>query len=179
MKIVRRIRLLPLLIVVAGLAFTVRVGDFVTGLSNMGTAFAQQEVSAEPPPLPDRPRVEKEEEPSATADSEAEDKMADDYTNDAAMAEMAQNDGADTAAQGGPSILDLPGEDIDWRDATESEYQYSEVERDVYKELAARRKALDERAKSLTQQAALLEAAQREIDRKLRELRKKRAFKVW
>lgn len=167
MKIVRRIRLLPLLIVVAGLAFTVRVGEFVTGLTDMGAAFAQEEVSADPPPLPDRPRVEKKEKKPTQMEEKA---TAGRMDAESAQQMVQKDDGGDAEEQGGPSILDLPGEDIDWRDATESEYEYSKVERDVYKELAARRKALDDRAKSLTQQAALLEAAQREIDRKLREL---------
>jgi flagellar motility protein MotE (MotC chaperone) len=164
-NILRRIRILPLLIVVAGLSFSIRVGEFAVELKSMGSAHAQQEVNAEAPPLPARPNVEKKTEaPVAEAeeDAEAEPIMT---TSDLA-AEKARADGE----LSGPSILDLADEDINWRDATESEYEYSEVQQDVYKELATRRDNLDARERALARQAALLEAAERELDQKLREL---------
>lgn len=161
----RHIRLLPLLVVVAGLSFTVRVGEFVVDLNGMGAAFAQQEVDAEAPPLPERPVVENQDQPTTAQNMEAGEINATQI-----MDERAPFDPAVDEASGAPDALDLPEEEIDWRDATESEYEYSEVERDVYKELAERRRSLDTREKALARQAALLEAAQRELDRKLREL---------
>ncbi len=166
----RHIRLLPLLIVVAGLSFTVRVGEFVVDLKGMGAAYAQQEVNAEAPPLPARPSVEKKEETPADKPAAHEEDVAESAADDAHSDSDKTVDANKDEEAGGKSILDLPAEDVDWRDATESEYEYSEVEKDVYKELADRRRSLDSREKSLTRQAALLEAAQRELDRKLREL---------
>ena len=165
-KILRHIKLIPLLIVVAGLSFTVRVGEFVVDMRTMGSAYAQEEVhDAKAPPLPDRPVIEKKEDKPAAQEMEI--KESDAAQEDAhSEEEVVESE----EAEGGPSILDLPDEDVDWRDATESEYEYSEVEKDVYKELAERRRSLDAREKTLTRQAALLEAAQRELDRKLREL---------
>lgn len=145
MNILRRIRILPVLIIVAGLAFTIRAGEFVTGLKGMGDAMAQEQVDAEVPPLPDNAAIEEN------------------------MEAAAEEAGADTG-EGGRSILDLSDEDIDWRDATESEYEYSETQREIYMELSQRRADLKEREKSLARQAALLEAAERELDQKLREL---------
>ena len=56
MKLRERLRILPMMLVVAGLCFTVRLGEFVTGLSHAGSAFAQQEMKADeaatPPPMP-------------------------------------------------------------------------------------------------------------------------------
>jgi flagellar motility protein MotE (MotC chaperone) len=39
----RHFRILPLLVIVAGLSFSIRVGEFFHGLQNMGSAYAQSE----------------------------------------------------------------------------------------------------------------------------------------
>jgi len=51
---IRHIRLLPVLVLVASLAFMVRVGDFYSTLGQMGAAQAQEPVQAEPPAFPDK-----------------------------------------------------------------------------------------------------------------------------
>lgn len=165
MNILSRIRILPILIIVAGLSFTIRVGEFVSGLQGMGEAQAQEQVNNEPPPLPDRPNVERQQETAPEQQEAAEDEMSDTMPmDDMNMASGAEEE--DSA----PSILDLSEQDPDWRDATEAEYEYSETQRDIYKELAERRRQIENREKALTRQAALLEAAERELDQKLREL---------
>ena len=49
MRFISSLRLLFVLIIVAGLSFSIRIGDFYVGLKNAGTAYAQQEVDVDPP----------------------------------------------------------------------------------------------------------------------------------
>jgi len=62
------------------------------------------------------------------------------------------------------------GKNIEWQDSGEAAFTYSEVREDLYKDLRKRRQELEKRERALATQAALLEAAERELDQKLREL---------
>lgn len=176
MQFLKRIRILPLLVIVASLSFMVRFGELVSGIRDNGIAFAQQEVHANPPPLPAKPEVgAKKAQDPASAPSSAQDATHDGGADKTAMGDAAHNDTqADKtdAAEGDlkrPGILDGT-EDKDWRDATEAEYAGSATETEIYKDLIKRRKALDARQKEVERRFALLEAAEKEMDRKLREL---------
>ncbi len=147
MTLFQRIRIIPLMVLVAGLALIVRAGEFAAGVERAGVAFAQQEVEADVPPLPG--------EGAAMAD---EDSMED--------AEAVQ--GPDTLPS--PPMEEEDGERVEWRDASEFEFQHSAVRSGLYEDLAARREALEERERSLAVREALLEAAERELDQKLREM---------
>ena len=150
MKLSERLRVLPLLLIVAGLCFTIRLGEFA---QDAGTAFAQQEIkqgedTPAPPPMP----AEAAKTPEAPATSE-EAKPADVTLPTIAK----QGEGAAGSGQ-------------EWRDAGEEDFTYSGVQEGLYRDLTKRREDIEKREKALTTREALLEAAEREFDQKLREL---------
>lgn len=166
MKLSERLRVLPMLLIVAGLCFTVRMGEFVTGLSHVGSAFAQQEVKddekAAPPPMPALTETKKPAEaPAAHAEDEA------------------------VPAESIPGDIELPtiakdGEEgkineTEWRDAGEEDFTHSGVQEGLYRDLTKRREDIEKREKALATRQALLEAAERELDQKVRELTTLRA----
>lgn len=163
MKLSERLRILPMMLIVAGLCFTVRMGEFVTGVRTMGSAMAQQEVEnsheAAPPPLP-------------TVTTETKEK-----TDEAAqhVAEETAKE-ADAAVPGDVSLPTITGEageakpPVDWKDAGEEDFNYSGVQEGLYRDLTKRREDIDKREKALATRQALLEAAERELDQKVREL---------
>lgn len=140
MRIFGYIRILPLLVLVAMFSFAVRIGDFVSGLETAGSAFAQEEVHNGEPP------------PLPASP------LAGEGHADAGVPAL-PNPGDDTES-----------EEIEWQDASDAEFEYSEVRAGLYKDLVARRKELEQREKELMMRAALLEAGERELDQKLREM---------
>lgn len=150
MKLSERLRVLPLLLIVAGLCFTVRLGEFA---QDAGAAFAQQEVQQDedtpvPPPMP----AEAAKTPEAAGATEG--------TKPADVT-------LPTIAKQGESE---PGSAQEWRDAGEEDFTYSGVQEGLYRDLTKRREDIEKREKALTTREALLEAAEREFDQKLREL---------
>jgi flagellar motility protein MotE (MotC chaperone) len=150
----QKLRVIPLLIVVAGLAFTVRVGDFVHGLGYLGAANAAQEEStlnAAPPPA---------QPPSQAAAAQAP-----------APDNVAPIEGRlDLPADAPPPTM-TQAEQRPWRDASDTEIESSAVREEIYKDLAERRATLERREKEIAVREALLSAAERELDQKLRELK--------
>lgn len=156
MKFSERLRVLPLLLIVAGLCFTVRLGEFVTGFSSAGAALAQQEIKADdaatPPPLPAA----------------------------GAITMPATKEIAEPAKESVPGEITLPtiakdGEagadnDTEWRDSGEEDFNHSGVQEGLYRDLTKRREEIEKREKALATRQALLEAAERELDQKVREL---------
>lgn len=157
-KLSERLRLMPLLIVVASLCFTVRLGEFVTGFTHAGSALAQQEVkddhAAAPPPLPKAG----DEAPAATPEKAAAGQGGETVPGDITLP---------TIARDGPAP---DGGKAQWRDAGEEDFNYSGVQESLYKDLTQRREDLEKRERALATRQALLEAAERELDQKVREL---------
>lgn len=151
-----RIRLLPLLVLVAGFAFVIRLGDFVDGVDNFGHAFAQHEVDEEAPPM--------NEEDSHDDDFEANIHEAVSHEDD--HEDMIHNASSE-------EMKDFTGgvSNGRWRDATEEAFAYSETQANLYKDLAKRRDELNDKEKVLNIRAAQLKAAERELDQKLSELK--------
>lgn len=162
MKLSERLRILPMMLIVAGLCFTVRMGEFVTGVRTMGSAMAQQEVEnsheAAPPPLP-----------TATTEANATPEATEHAVEEAAKE-------ADAVVPGDVSLPTITGEageakpPVDWKDAGEEDFNYSGVQEGLYRDLTKRREDIDKREKALATRQALLEAAERELDQKVREL---------
>ena len=168
MLLLRQIRILPLLVLVAMICFAVRLGDFVTGVR--GTAYAQNEVAASPPPLPAKPVIEAPKSTAEVAPSFAP-KVVEEKA--AAPGDLPAHPADTAVAEGTPPPMPVEGkegEKVDWQDSSEAEFSYSEVREDLYKDLAKRREELDTREKEIGTREALLEAAGRELDQKLREL---------
>lgn len=167
MTVFSRIRILPLLVLVASLSFAIRTGDFISGLQNMGAAHAEEsppaveETADVPPPLPGRPVVgdkpqEKAGESSGhPADESSETKKEEKHS--------------ETPLPSEPPAVEAK-EATDWKDSADAALEYSPVQEDLYKDLARRREELDGRERELATRQALLEAGEREVDQKLREL---------
>lgn len=171
MKRPENLRLLPMFLLVAGLAFTVRVGEFVTGVSNMGAAIAQEEVKAEPPPMNARTT-----EHADAAESVPEPEIEGNLDLNAegneikVKKEVAEKEAAPAPLPDPAAIADKPSEAVTWKDAGDEEINNSEVRDELYKDLAKRREALEKREKEMAVREALLSAAERELDQKVREL---------
>lgn len=149
MRITPQFKILPVLILVAMFAFSVRLVDFATGVSSLsGSAFAEEEAMMEET-MPDQSGLEAA---SETSKEEPADEMA--------MEDKALMDDAlqETEAKEG------------WRDYSDDEFEYSTVTREVFEDMAARRKKLDRREKELMTREALIRAAEQELDRKYQEL---------
>lgn len=165
----QKIRLLPMLILVAMLAFAVRTGDFIHGLEHMGAASAQNEVNAVPPPM--RAGAAKAGDPAeAEAPAEIEGRLDLEQAGDGVKLKPE----FEKEAQGLPATTvpgpESPGEKIEWKDSIDADIDESAVKGDLYKDLAKRRSQLDKKEKEIAVREALLSAAERELDQKLREL---------
>lgn len=149
-----RFRLLPLLVVVATLAFAVRVGEAVIEVRDLsGSVFAAAEKSSAPPQTElAKPEVKDPALPPPVA--EGGEKPAD-----------VQLPGSPaptgTAAGAQPPV---------WSDASDVDIDYSNVRKELYNDLLARRQQLDEKEKMLAQREALVDAGEKEIGKKYDEL---------
>ena len=156
----KNFKIIPLLVFVALLSFSVRLVDVVTGLSSLsGEAHAEvhePEGHGEVPmPSQDELKLaaaENTEPPEGGlvfSDEEAEEKMA-------ARDETMHDD----------TDVDLP----EWRDPMTEDPAYDATRMELFDELARRRKELDGREKQLNTREALLQAADQELNRKYLEL---------
>lgn len=151
-----KIRILPLLIVVAMLAFSVRVVEVVSGVRDLtGSAVA---AGAEQASMPPADELQSGEEKIAMSDTEPEAGEDAEATAEEAPAE-------ENAALGEP-----PAVDNKWQDATDENYDVSGVKMEMFKDMAARREELDKRERALVTREALLKAAEQEIERKYQEM---------
>lgn len=185
MTIFNRLRILPLLVIVALWAFMVRANLFVDDVKTINNEGIWQE--------------------ALNAPSGAEE--GDDYVQAAfGLAELApasggdkkkkddhqkedDGHGADDEAEGAgedsedqeevnmsdhlsdPSLMeDAPSEKIDWQDAGDTDFSFSGVKEELYKDLTKRRQDLEAQERQLALREALLEAGERELEQKMREL---------
>ena len=148
MKWLTRLRVMPLLIVVAALSFGVRFGEFVSGVSsNPGVAQAQPDESMLQEPAETTPAEPETE--SNTTEVNVEPVSTGDIVKD-------------------PPEVDLP--DVEWKDSMDSDIEFSEVRMELFEDLSKRRKNLESRERELAVREALLKAAEQEIDQKYKEL---------
>ncbi|MGH1455674.1 MAG: MotE family protein [Alphaproteobacteria bacterium] len=136
-------KLLPFILIVFALAFSVRLSDVVTGVQGISsTAYAKSE--------------EKKEESSNDAhnDDAPEEKSMDSHDEDVEVVE-----GKDS---------DTP----EWKDASDSDIDISGVKAEMLGDMVDRRKKLDKQEKNLISKEALLRATEKEMDRKILELEK-------
>lgn len=150
MNLRSKIRMMPMLVIVASMAFAVRVGDFAYGLGHMGSAMAQEEVHEDEHAAP--PAI------SPTEAAAAGDEIPGRLDLDAPGEEIKPKPEFDDA------------ESVQWKDAGDTDIDYSSVKAEIYQDLAKRRDQLDAKEKEMAVREALLSAAERELDQKLREL---------
>lgn len=144
MNWLNRFRILPLLVVVAALSFGVRFGEFVSGVSSVpGAAQAQEEVAEESGELGDAP-------PALGVEPVVVDEAV----------------GAEAVVI--PNIEE--GEPIEWRDSGDTDFEFSEVRMELFKDLTERRKQLEAKERELSVREALLKTAEQELNQKYQEL---------
>lgn len=141
-----RLRILPILIIVAMLAFSVRVVEVVSGVRDLsGSAIAAAD---------------------NTPNENQEEQMAMDDEADELM-QVAQ---AETQEDAEPELEPPPMEEDRWRDASDENFDVSGVKMEMFKDMAARREELNSRERALVTREALLQAAEQELDRKYQEM---------
>lgn len=149
-----KLKIFPLLILVAMLAFSVRLAEVVSGVRALssGSAYAEDAPVAPDPGMLAAPGGEKAEE-TKTAEAKP----------DEAKPEAAP-------AKDVPKAAVKNGEVV-WKDAADSDIDSTQtVKMEMFEDLTRRRDALDAREKDLVTREALLKAAEQELDRKYQEL---------
>lgn len=158
MKWMNRLRIMPLLVVVAALSFGVRFGEFVSGVNDQpGVAIAQSIEPSDGGVL----QTEAQEADEASPPSEPLDGI---------IATTANGDASETNPS--PTTTDITASEpvYDWRDAGDTDFESSGMRMELFEELKSRRKVLDEKARGLLVREALLKAAEQEIEQKYEEL---------
>lgn len=171
----RQIRVLPLLIVVASLAFVVRVGDAALQVRSLSGA-AQAAEQADVPKNKDltegdttgaKPSAGELKDAARDALKPVEEKKTEEKGKMPESQKPAEEN-TERVDQKGGDIQE--GDPKKWSDASETESDYSTVRKEMYEDLLQRRQQLDAKEKALSEREALLEAGQKELDRKFQEL---------
>ncbi|PZP53523.1 MAG: flagellar protein FlbB [Micavibrio aeruginosavorus] len=144
----KKLRLLPLLVIVASLAFMVRAGDTFFQIKNMGSAHAQEETKAKV--------VEAED---AQPPSE---ELKDAKTDSAPKLENP----TDKPAIKGEKVV---SSSKDWQDS-DSDFDDSTIRKEVYDDFMERRQMIEQKEKQLDQREALMKAGTEEVNKKVEEL---------
>lgn len=149
----QKLRILPILIVVASMAFVVRIGDaYVSMKSLSGAAYAEEAV-----------KEEKKAEKAADVGSEAAPTPPEsDLKSKDEVAEKVETAEKDSAPSTEPEKK--------WEDASDTDIENSTIKKEMYQDLTNRRLEIEEKEKKLGEREALLEAAQKELDRKVKEM---------
>lgn len=154
MKWMGRLKIMPLLIVVAALCFGVRFGDFITGVSSLpGTANAQQTIGVNEDTVAE---VEQEE--------AVEDQLA---QLDAPPRPDMQEPGTTMPS---PPSMEGAEEPTDWKDSGDTDFEFSEMRMELFEDLTRRRQTLEAQEREMAVREALLKAAEKELDQKYKEL---------
>lgn len=162
-KFWEKMRLLPLLIVVASLAFVVRVGDAAMEMRALSND-AQAADAAK-----DATTSTASKDSTKTEDKKVEDGKS--VAADASKSSAASVAGSNDSKAGDAAKADVKTADKkDWKDAQDTTLDESEIRQDVYKDLMQRRVQLDGREKELQKREALVAATNAEITAKVKEL---------
>lgn len=164
-KFIARIRLLTLLILVASVAFMIRIGDAYTDLRRLSNEAqaeeSKKEEGAKEAP-PKQAEVADSQEPSGNALKSQEDLKKDEQEKAADKKEENVEKATD---------IKLPSTEVTnkkWEDPADTDYP--EIKKEMYEDLLKRRQELDAKEQQLSQREALMEASQKEIDRKYKEM---------
>lgn len=167
MPVLNRMRLFPILLIIIGVSFSLRMGAFIGGFHNIGAAFAQHEEDADKAHAEDKDGEGKKSLLEQLADQE--DIPHEDVVNEKIEGIFKQEDEKTPPMPGIFSDMQ-DGEKIDWQDAGEEDFVASEARDELYKDLAARRKELDARERDIMAREALLRAAEKQLEQKMKEL---------
>lgn len=170
--IAEKLKIFPLLILVAMLAFSVRLAEVVGGVRTLSSGTAMAEETA---PKPDDAALAAPGEKKPAEEKAAEEKAAEEKAEDKPK-EEAKTETKDEAKKEEPKTAEKKDSkskvpDTVWKDAADSDVDSaSSVKAEMFEDLAKRRDALDAREKELTTREALIKAAEQELDRKYQEL---------
>lgn len=152
------LRILPLLVLVAFLSFSVRLAEVaidVSTLSGAAQAEDKQDAGTDIMEVAQAEGVAPSEEGLASAAEQEGTLIIDD----------------DVSEDSDPALMFLgDGDDSEWRAAGDVDMEYKAARMELFKDLAERRKDLEARERSLVTREALLKAAEQELDRKYQEL---------
>lgn len=151
-ELLSRFRLLPLLVIVATLAFAVRVGETYTGVRSM----AASAIAADEKPAADKKEEAKTEEGSK--DKKAVEKTEGEKKPEEAKAEKPKVNVPEGAL---PEV---------WADPAQQEMSDSPEQQQLLEDLAKRREQLKSREKALDTREAMMKAAENQLDEKIKEL---------
>jgi flagellar motility protein MotE (MotC chaperone) len=157
----QNIRILPVLLIVALLAFSVRLVDFATGVKNLSGA-AQAMEKEEPSPVSDAAGQEPPDPSELAKEGEQAKPATEKEVTEKAASEKSSADSKEPASEATAAP--------EWRDASDEEVSTQTTKMEVLKDLSARREGLDKKEQELQTREALLRAAEQEIDRKYQEL---------
>lgn len=178
----KNFRIIPLLVFVAMLCFSVRVVEIVSGFSDLGgaavAADAPKTEAAQPPAdaaLAEPVAEAKEGEKKAAATDEEESKRVAkppliQFADDGAETVKPPEHPADAAEPGKLPASPVQDESVEWRDPGDEVPGYEKVRGEIFEDLAKRREGLNQKEKELQTREALIEAAEKELDRKYQEL---------
>jgi flagellar motility protein MotE (MotC chaperone) len=165
----QKVRLLTILILVATLAFLVRLGDAATDLRSLTGAAQAQEKQAQEKSEDKAPET-KDEKSEKSPETEKEPEKEKSEAPKVDLPKTASADEKSSDEKSAPA----PKSDSKWQDAADSDIEYSDTRASVLGEIRERRQLLDQKEKDLAQREALLKAAENEIDQKVTELTKLR-----
>lgn len=144
----KNFKILPLLVFVAMLSFSVRMADMFSGISHLsGDALAETKEPAKKPAEPGLTINDDVNKPKPKPGEEA---------------------AAEAAAAAAKPAVNEPK--VDWRDPGDEDPGYQAVRAEIMDDLAKRRSDLEKREKALVTREALLQAGEQELDRKYQEL---------
>ncbi len=144
-------KILPVLIIVAMLTFSVRIADIVIGFSAFsGKAQAEEKEEDSPQEL--------------TGSKSIADQI------EARKAGKSENSYEEDEESKVTEVSDDTMPEMEWRDASDQELDYSNIRMEIFGDLSERRKGLEKREKEIMAREALLRAAEQELDRKYQEL---------
>jgi len=137
----RRIKFIPLLIVVMAIAFGIRFGDLLKNFPNLQGDFVPQLSMA-----------------IAQDSNEIE--------NETIVDPLIEQD---TVGAIPPAEIDSFSNN-EWRDSDDTEFEYSQVRVELFRDLSDRRAEIEKKNRELSVREALLKAAEKEINQKYSEL---------
>lgn len=135
-------KIIPFILIVFMLAFSVRLTDVVTGINGISsTAYAAKSSDDDKKKADDKEHED---------DKKETDKSHDDLD----------------------VVKGKEAEAPKWMDASDSDIDISGVKEEMFRDMMARREKIEKMEKSLRTREALLKAAEKEVDRKVQELAK-------
>ncbi len=159
-------KIIPVLVVVAMLSFSVRLADIVAEITALsGSAHAQEQVDAEPPEMVV---------PAAGKEEKKEKKSED---NSSALVFADDDGGADVKEdkKTTSSRKQKTKPSVRWRDASDTNPDYAAVRIELFEDLSKRREIVKKKEVAIVAREALLRAAEQELRQKYQELSQLRA----